>query len=71
MSVPGLQAFRCPLDSGGSREGTREARPPPPLFLDQTEARRAKKTCFGDHPPPYLSKSWMTASPLSQDLDHC
>ena len=28
VSVPGLQAFRCPLDSGGSRGGAREARPP-------------------------------------------
>ena len=27
-----------------------------PLFLDQTEARRAEKPFFGDHPPP-LSKS--------------
>ena len=26
-----------------------------PLFLDQTEARRAEKPFFGDHPPP-LSK---------------
>ena len=23
-----------------------------PLLLDQTEARRAKKNFFGDHPPP-------------------
>ena len=29
--------------------------PAPPLFLDQTEARRAEKNCFGDHPTP-LSK---------------
>ena len=33
----------------------------PPLFLDQTEAQRAKKTFFGDGPPPPL--------PLSQGLD--
>ena len=25
---------------------------PPPLFLDQTEARRAEKKFFGDRPPP-------------------
>ena len=31
----------------------------PSLFLDQTEARRAEKNCFGHRPPP----------PLSQGLD--
>ena len=31
----------------------------PHLFLDQTEAQRAKKYIFGDHPSP----------PLSQGLD--
>ena len=31
--------------------------PPPPLFLDQTEARRAKKNCWRPPlPPPPLSK---------------
>ena len=41
--------------------------PPPPLFLDQTEARRAEKSLFGDQAPhpPYLSV-WMTGPPLSQ-----
>ena len=34
--------------------------PPPPLFLDQTEARGAEKNFFGD-PPPYL-RVWMTPS---------
>ena len=41
----------------------------PPLFLDQTEARRAEKNCFGDQtPPPYL---WvlMTGPALSEGLD--
>ena len=28
------------------------ARVPPPLFLDQNEARRAKNNSFGDRPPP-------------------
>ena len=42
--------------SGGSRGGARGPRVPP-LFLDQTEARGAKKD-FGDFP-----------TPLSQDLD--
>ena len=44
---------------------------PPPLFPDQTEARRVEKNFFGDqHPPPYL-RVWMTASLpiLSQGFD--
>ena len=43
-----------------------------PLFLDQTEARRAEKPFFGDHPPP-LSKGLddppSPPPPLSQGLD--
>ena len=54
--------------------------PGPPLFLDQTEGRRAEKIFFCDRPPPlsqglddrpstpYLGV-WMTAPPLSQGLD--
>ena len=41
----------------------------PPLFLDQTEARRAEKNCFGDQTPhPYL---WvlMTGPALSEGVD--
>ena len=38
--------------SGGSRGGARGARPP--LFLDQTEARRTEKKFFEPPPPPYL-----------------
>ena len=34
--------------------------PPPPLLLDQTEARRAEINFFGDQAPPYL-RVWMTA----------
>ena len=34
----------------------------PPLFLDQTEAQRAEKNFFQDHPPLY-PRVWMTASP--------
>ena len=35
---------------------------PLPLFLDQTEAQRAEKKCFGDRPqppppPPFISRS--------------
>ena len=36
--------------SGGSREGPGG----PTLFLDQTEARRAEKSVFGDRVPPFL-----------------
>ena len=38
---------------------------PPPLFLDQTEARRVGKKFFETGPPPYL-RVWMTAAPASQ-----
>ena len=54
--------------SGGSRGGVRLAPPPlpPPLFLDQTESQRAKKSFFetGPNPPPYL-RVWMTGHPPS------
>ena len=41
--------------------------PGPPLFLDQTEAQRAKKI-FWDTPPS-VSKGLDNHSPLSQGLD--
>ena len=52
-------------DSGGSRGGAWKARAAPLffLFLDQTEALRAKKNFFGRPPPPYL-RVWMTGPPL-------
>ena len=39
--------------------------------LDQTEARRAEKTFFGDRTPPPLSKGpgWPPPHPLSQGLE--
>ena len=46
----------------GSRGGTRGAAPPP-LFLDQNEARRAEKFFFEACPTPYL-RVWMTGRPL-------
>ena len=61
--------FACNIASGGSRGGAWEGLPPPPLFLDQTEARRGEKNCFGDQTPhPYL---WvlMTGPALSEGLD--
>ena len=49
------------LHSGGSRGGTLGSGPPPPLFLDQSEAaRRAEKMLF-----------YEAASPLSQGLEDC
>ena len=46
--------------------------PSPPLFLAQTEARRAWKKFWWPHPPPPppFLRVWMTAPhPLSQGLD--
>ena len=42
---------------------------PPPLFLDQTEARKAEKCFFGDHPPFTYLRIWMIGPPLSEGLD--
>ena len=47
--------------SGGSRGGARGARPP--LFLDQTEARRTEKKFF-EPPPPPISHGLDTPPPL-------
>ena len=43
-----------------------------PLFLDQTETRRAGKIFFGDPPPPLL-RIWMTWTPpyLQIWIQHC
>ena len=44
-------------------EGPGKPTLPPPLLIDQTEARRAEKIFFGDRPPsPYL-RVWMDAFP--------
>ena len=51
--------------SGRSRGG---ARPPPPLFFDQTLARRAEKN-FLDRPIPLISGSGWPGPPLSAGLD--
>ena len=52
--------------SGGSRGGARGARPP--LFLDQTEARRTEKNFFE---PPLISWSGYPppSPPLFEGLD--
>ena len=69
VSVPGLEAFRCPLDGGASRGGAREARPP--YFYTKRGPEGPKKSCFGDRPPSDYLRVWMTGPPLSQGLDHC
>ena len=48
---------------------------PSPLFLDQTEARRAEKNFLEDRTSPYL-RVWMTAPPpppliLKVWIRHC
>ena len=54
---------------GGEGPGRAEA----PLFLDQTEARRAEikfmETAVSPTPPPSYVRVWMTEPPLSQGLD--
>ena len=48
------------MSIGGSRGGAWRARPP--LFLDQTEVRRAENMFFGDWASPFL-RVWMTPPP--------
>ena len=75
---PGFQVtkFQQVVNSGGSRRGTGGLPPPPRLFLDQTEARRAEKFFWRPGPSSLskrerstsfslaLSQDWMTG-PLS------
>ena len=63
------------LLSGGSRGGARGG-PGPPLFLDQTEARRAENFFWRPPPLPRLClRVWMTVPPLPPYLKvwirHC
>ena len=57
--IPGVTPGGKWLPQWRIKGGVRGARPS--LILDQTEARRAKKIFFINH-PPYL-RVWMTASP--------
>ena len=50
--------------SGRSRGGARS-----PLFLDQTEGRRAEKIFFCDRPPLISGSGWPPLHPLSRGLD--
>ena len=56
------------IQSGGSRGGTRGG-PAPPLFLDQTEARRAEKFFWETGPPSLCQGLDYWAPPLSEGLD--
>ena len=44
-----------------------------PLFLDQTETRRAENIFLGDRPPPLYLRVWMTWTPpyLKVWIRHC
>ena len=55
---PPINRGVCTLADPG--EGPGGPGGPPPLFLDQTEARRAEKIFWGAPGPPYL-RVWMTA----------
>ena len=48
---------------GDPGEGPGGPAPYPPLFLDETEARRVEKNFLETGPPPYL-RVWMTPFPL-------
>ena len=64
MSYPfcGFAVVNQPVANPGEAGGS------PPLFLDETEVRRAKKIIFGDRsplskgmddpPPPLISRIW-------------
>ena len=56
------------IQSGGSRGGARGG-PAPPLFLDQTEARRAEKFFWQTGPPSLCQGLDYWAPPLSEGLD--
>ena len=71
MSYTGMLQWRIQGSRGGAR-----ASPPPHLFLDQTEARRAEKKFFETAPPPSLPpylRVWMTGPPtyLKVLIRHC
>ena len=49
-----MKGWGFPVEDPGEGPGARP--PPPPLFLDQNEARRAEKRFLGDR-PPLISRS--------------
>ena len=68
IKYEGSQHQRRDVYSGGSRGGARGGCPP--LFFDQTEARRAEKVLFLRPGPPALSQGLDDrATPLSEGLD--
>ena len=52
-AYPWGKLMRCVLCSMKIFEAVADPQegPPPPLFLDQSEAKRAAKNFLGDHPP--------------------
>ena len=60
-----LYALADPGEGPGGPGG-----PGPPLFLDQTEARRAEKKIFETGLPPYL-RVWMTGFPQEPIMGSC
>ena len=55
---PGQSQITNCFTSGGPKGGARGAAPPP-LFLDQTEVRRAEKIFLGPPLPPSFLKVWI------------
>ena len=55
LSIPEFYSVADPGEGPGG--------PRPPLFLDQTKARRVEKNFLKTCPPPYL-RVWMTAPPF-------
>ena len=66
MGFTNFIAQNVPVMDPGEGPGT--PAPPPPIFLDQTEAQRAKKIFFETAPPLCQGlDDW--APPLSEGLD--
>ena len=64
LAVISVTELGSVVDSGNGPGGAAT----PPLFLDQTEARRAEKSFF--RPPPAYLRIWMTGpTRLTQGLD--
>ena len=56
--------IRRSLLPGELGSGVSRGAPPPPLFLDETEARRAENIFFLNHPPPPLISGSGWPAPL-------
>ena len=65
--------IRRSLLPGELGSGVSRGAPPPPLFLDETEARRAENIFFLNHPPPPLisGSGWPGPPYLKVWICHC